>query len=73
LQCSCRRLTGQRYGLAKWTIPRHKTSLHNGIRSGAGAQETAPAGAEGRGRPLVCRLGSASVHHLRSRHPFLGG
>jgi hypothetical protein len=43
-QCSCRRLTGQRYGLAKWTIPRHKTSLHNGIRSGAGAQRNGPSG-----------------------------
>jgi hypothetical protein len=43
-QCSCRRLTGQRYGPAKWTIPRHKTSLHNGIRSGAGAQRNGPSG-----------------------------
>ena len=43
-QCSCRRLTGQRYGPAKWTIPRHKTSLHNGIPSGAGAQRNGPSG-----------------------------
>jgi hypothetical protein len=43
-QCSCRRLTGQRYGLAKWTIPTHRTSLHNGIRSGAGIQRNGPSG-----------------------------
>ena len=43
-QCSCRRAPGQRYGLAKWTIPRHKTSLHNGIPSGAGAQRNGPSG-----------------------------
>ena len=41
-QCSCRRLTGQRYGPAKWTIPRHKTSLHNGIRFPGGGPKKRP-------------------------------
>jgi hypothetical protein len=70
-QCSCRRLPGQRYRLAKWTTPRHKTSPITGFVPGRGPKETAPAGAEGRGRLLVCRLGSAPVDHLRSRLPFL--